>query len=391
MEPSPTRQRASRNASQEVVTKEMIDDTALQRLDNELAPMRAERASYGCSVSFNGYTDESGRSMLNATVTTPSGSMLESAMDTDNNKQTSVYLKERLKTVIMRVGVEDVVAVFSDNAANCVAAGKMLEEDEELRVFSIPCGSDTLYLLLEDIGKLVWVARTITLTKGLVHFVRAQLAAMVSDPRWAEWQAAADRTTKEAAEKIKDLVLGQAGKHSATWLLHVRQLVSIMEPIRVGLRMMDSSQPTISKVWFAVKRMEQDIKAAIVEHNIPDADQILEAVQRRTNMLLRPLHGAAALLDPEYRQHFTMRGESSAGRLDFQAVLPDFKKSAPIVQQVLGGALRRILMDQDIPAATAFAQEQIQRLLSGQVQLWELVMTGGLWRITGSQVAQAAL
>ncbi|KAL6749924.1 DNA polymerase family B-domain-containing protein [Haematococcus lacustris] len=94
-----------------------------------------------------------------------------------------------------------------------------------------------------------------------------------------------------------------------------------------------------------------------------------------------------------------------------------WRQSAPIVQQVLGGALRLILMDQDIPAATAFAQEQrvlllllllplllllllllplllllqIQRLLSGQVQLWELVMTGGLWRITGSQVAQAAL
>ncbi|KAJ9504515.1 hypothetical protein QJQ45_013563 [Haematococcus lacustris] len=213
MEPSPSRQRASRNASQDVVTKEMIDDTrqcnafnvhatakrrirevqpspgldcgcqfkmmdqpALQRLDSQLAPMRAERSHFGCSVSFDGYTDESARSMLNATVTTPSGSMLESAIDTGNNKKTSVYLKETLKAVIMHVGVEDVVAVFSDNAANSVAAGKMLEEDEDLRVLSIPCGSHTLDLLLEDIGKPVWAARTITLTKGLVHFVRARPA-----------------------------------------------------------------------------------------------------------------------------------------------------------------------------------------------------------------------
>ncbi|MGQ3144871.1 DUF domain-containing protein, partial [Rhizobium oryzihabitans] len=149
---------------------------ALQRLDSQLAPMRAERSHFGCSVSFDGYTDESARSMLNATVTTPSGSMLESAIDTGNNKKTSVYLKETLKAVIMRVGVEDVVAVFSDNAANCVAAGKMLEEDEDLRVLSIPCGSHTLDLLLEDIGKPVWAPRTITLTKGLVHFVRARPA-----------------------------------------------------------------------------------------------------------------------------------------------------------------------------------------------------------------------
>ncbi|KAJ9511642.1 hypothetical protein QJQ45_017951 [Haematococcus lacustris] len=124
MEPSPSRQRASRNASQDVVTKEMIDDTgrtqglicrsasaspctyihilicitqtcmsvacmqALQRLDSQLAPMRAERSHFGCSVSFDGYTDESARSMLNATVTTPSRSMLESAIDTGNNKKT---------------------------------------------------------------------------------------------------------------------------------------------------------------------------------------------------------------------------------------------------------------------------------------------------------------
>ncbi|GFH25722.1 DNA polymerase delta catalytic subunit, partial [Haematococcus lacustris] len=263
MEPSPTRQRASRNASQEMVTKEMIDNTALQRLDNELAPMRAERASYGCSVSFNGYTDEFARSMLNATVTTPSGSMLESAMDTDNNKWTSLYLKERLKTVIMRVGVEDVVAVISDNAANCVAAGKMLEEDEELRVFSIPCGSDTLYLLLEDIGKLVLAELPNTLRQAT-----------------AAGRAFEDEAQASGAQPSSLLVKG------------------------------------VRSMW---------------------------------------------------------------------------RQSAPIVQQVLGGALRRILMDQDIPAATAFAQEQIQRLLSGQVQLWELVMTGGLWRITGSQVAQAAL
>ncbi|KAJ9512942.1 hypothetical protein QJQ45_029071 [Haematococcus lacustris] len=442
--------------------------------------------------------------MLNATVTTPSGSMLESAIDTGNNKKTSVYLKETLKAVIMRVGVEDVVAVFSDNAANCVAAGKMLEEDEDLRVLSIPCGSHTLDLLLEDIGKPVWAARTITLTKGLVHFVRARpavtwlfrtismemaarvqlpshaqplnvgggspqaggamagrgqlatglgqlpsggasrhqagaqpgaaarraaiaeavaqaaapkavapsdtaykplqllnpgetrfcsvltmcqrvldtypaLQAMVCDPRWARWQAAADRPTREAAEKIKNLVLGTAGKHSATWLLHVRQLVSIMEPIRVVLRMMDSSKPVISKA----------IRAAIVEHNIPNAEQILLATERRTSMLLRPLHGAAALLDPEYRQHFNMRGESSAGQLDFQAVLPDFMKVAEKLSPT-SAAECVVQLPKYLHATTAMAAATAKSMPPHE---WHRIHTGGAlgalaMKVT-SQVASA--
>jgi len=33
---------------------------------------------------------------------------------------------------------------------------------------------------------------------------------------------------------------------------------------------------------------------------------------------------------------------------------------------------------------------QIRQLLSGQVEVWDLVMTGGLWRVTGQQVEAAA-
>lgn len=41
--------------------------------------------------------------------------------------------------------------------------------------------------------------------------------------------------------------------------------------------------------------------------------------------------------------------------------------------------------------AVAFVEGEVRRLLSGHVSLWELVMTGGLWRITGQQLEKAAL
>jgi hypothetical protein len=54
------------------------------------------------------------------------------------------------------------------------------------------------------------------------------------------------------------------------------------------------------------------------------------------------------------------------------------------------GALERILMQQDVPGAVAFVEGEVSRLLSGKVEMWELAMTGGLWRVTGQQLEKAA-
>lgn len=35
-------------------------------------------------------------------------------------------------------------------------------------------------------------------------------------------------------------------------------------------------------------------------------------------------------------------------------------------------------------------QGEVRRLLSGHAELWELVMTGGLWRVTGKEIRDAA-
>ncbi len=40
-------------------------------------------------------------------------------------------------------------------------------------------------------------------------------------------------------------------------------------------------------------------------------------------------------------------------------------------------------LQEDVKAAVEYAEGQIRRLLGGQVELWELPLTGGLWRVTG--------
>ena len=37
----------------------------------------------------------------------------------------------------------------------------------------------------------------------------------------------------------------------------------------------------------------------------------------------------------------------------------------------------------NVPAAVEFVEQEVRRLLEGRCELSEMVMTGGLWRITG--------
>ena len=47
-------------------------------------------------------------------------------------------------------------------------------------------------------------------------------------------------------------------------------------------------------------------------------------------------------------------------------------------------------LQEDVKGAEEFVKGEITRLLSGRCEAWEMVMTGGLWRVTGQQVASAA-
>ncbi|WIA33365.1 hypothetical protein OEZ86_006502 [Tetradesmus obliquus] len=82
--------------------------------------------------------------------------------------------------------------------------------------------------------------------------------------------------------------------------------------------------------------------------------------------------------------------EAGEGQLLVKGVKAVWRQSAPLLQNTLMGALQHILMQRDVPGAMRFVEGQIARLLSGRVELWECVMTGGLWRVTGQQLEKAA-
>ncbi|KAK9805765.1 hypothetical protein WJX73_007272 [Symbiochloris irregularis] len=82
--------------------------------------------------------------------------------------------------------------------------------------------------------------------------------------------------------------------------------------------------------------------------------------------------------------------EEGKGTLMIKGLKSAWRQAAPIVRSTIQGALTRILMQGDTAAAVAFVADEVRRLLSGGCRTSEFIMTGGLWRLTGSQVAAAA-
>lgn len=81
---------------------------------------------------------------------------------------------------------------------------------------------------------------------------------------------------------------------------------------------------------------------------------------------------------------------AAGGVLIVKGLKSMWRQAAPILRTTLHGALVRILMQDDVSGAVRFVQSEVFRLLSGRVGAHELTMTGGLWRLTGEQVASAA-
>ena len=74
-------------------------------------------------------------------------------IDVSDVSNTPRLLYQLFREVVLYVGVENIVHMVTDNAANYVAAGKLLME-EFPSIFLSPCASHCINLILQDIGKL---------------------------------------------------------------------------------------------------------------------------------------------------------------------------------------------------------------------------------------------
>ncbi len=106
----------------------------------------------GASIASDGWDDRQGRPLLNVVLITAQGAMFIKSVDTSGEIKSAHYIAQVLGEAIEEAGVENVVQVITDNAANCKAAGRILEERYPSVTWT-GCAAHSVDLFLEDIGK----------------------------------------------------------------------------------------------------------------------------------------------------------------------------------------------------------------------------------------------
>ncbi|KAJ9705844.1 hypothetical protein PVL29_003780 [Vitis rotundifolia] len=114
----------------------------------------------GCSIMSDGWTDRKERTLVNFLVNCSKGTMFMQSIDASSMIKTGEKMFELLDKWVEQVGEENVIQVITDNHSSYVMAGRLLELKRP-HLYWTPCAAHCLDLMLEDIGKLPNIKRTL--------------------------------------------------------------------------------------------------------------------------------------------------------------------------------------------------------------------------------------
>ena len=113
--------------------------------------------------------------MINILGVSASGAVFLSAHDYSDHYKSGINIAQPLLYTIQTIGPYNVIQVITDNAANCKAAGAIIE-DKYPNIFWSGCLVHTLNLLMHDIGKMKdpsyrWIGALYKRGKKMIKFI----------------------------------------------------------------------------------------------------------------------------------------------------------------------------------------------------------------------------
>ncbi|RVW24462.1 hypothetical protein CK203_082141 [Vitis vinifera] len=130
---------------------------------------RAIWAKVGCTIMGDGWTDNRQRTLINFLVYCPEGISFVKFIDASDIVKDATNLFKLFDEVIEWVGPLNVVHIVTDNAANYMAAGRLISQKHKHINWS-PCAAYCLNLIFKDIG---W---TEILRPGVTRFATTFIA-----------------------------------------------------------------------------------------------------------------------------------------------------------------------------------------------------------------------
>lgn len=288
-----------------------------------------EWTTYGCSIMSDGWTDRRQRTIINILVNSPSGTVFLKSIDGSNFVKTGQKLFELLDAMVEKVGVKNVVQVVTDNGSNYVAAGKLLM-DKHPNLYWTPCAAHCIDLMLEDIGKLPEIKKTIRRGVSLVGFIYNHTSTLSllrrftnkrelvrpAATRFATSFLSLERIHQEkgnirkmftseewVGNKLSKEAKGREATKTALMPSFWRSVVftlKVMAPLVRVLRLIDGDKkPAMGYIYEAMDKANETIEKSFnkVETKYKDVFSIID--DRWNCQLHRPLHAAAHFLNPD--------------------------------------------------------------------------------------------
>ncbi|KAF1874119.1 hypothetical protein Lal_00041563 [Lupinus albus] len=110
------------------------------------------------------------RTLINFLVYCPKGTIFIKSVDASHASKTANLLFKLFKEVVMYVGPENIVHIVTNNVANYVVAGRLLEK-EFPHLFWSPCATHCVNLMFQDIGKLLEVTDTVSHAANITKYL----------------------------------------------------------------------------------------------------------------------------------------------------------------------------------------------------------------------------
>ncbi|XP_058767124.1 uncharacterized protein LOC131640753 [Vicia villosa] len=231
----------------------------------------------------DGWTDRCRRTRINFLVYFPKGTVFIKSVDASGASKTAETLFKLFKEVVLYVGQENVVQVVTDNAANYVAAGKLLER-EFPKLFWSPCAAHCINLMLQDMGKLEKVSETMSQASKITKYIYNHYFAL-----YLMRQHTGGRE-----------ILRPAPTRFATNFISLQ--LKITEPLVRVLRIVDSEdKPAMGYLYRAMYKAREEIEKRFRRNKLK-VEPYFKILDNRWDAQLRKnLHAAGYWLNPSCR------------------------------------------------------------------------------------------
>ncbi|KAH1189697.1 hypothetical protein GmHk_20G057422 [Glycine max] len=298
--------------------------------ENLMKGHREQWVKYGCTIMSDAWTDRKQRCIINFFINSQARTMILKSVDGSDFVKTGEKLFELLDVIVEEVGEENVVQVVTDNRSNYVLAGKLLEEKRK-HIYWTPCAAHCIDLMLENIGKLPLIRKTIRRAINLVGFIYAHSSTLSllrnftnkrelvrhAITRFVTSYLTLERRHKEKANirkiftsdewTLNKLSKEPKGKEAAKVVLmpsfwnSVVYTLKVMAPLVKVLRLVDGERkPVMGYIYEAMDKAKETIIKSF-NNNESKYKDVFAIIDKRWNCQLhRPLHAAAHFLNPEF-------------------------------------------------------------------------------------------